>query len=660
MQRIQPQPTLLLLLLCLIGFNAIAQKDIASYGKIDPEDLKMTVCDFDKEAPAMVLIKKGELWYDKGSDDLFDIRTRFRVRIKILKQGGLEKANVKLNYYARGGYENIYSVKGATYNLAENGEIKVTKLESKNIYNQPINKRFSSTVFSMPDVKVGSVIEYEYVVQRQSETYISDWEFQDDIPTRVSQFDMTVPNFYNYTISRPFTYPLEYKVDSKQETIGIRGVTGSYQSTNKIYTMRNIPALHDEPFMTSNINYIQKLKFQIASINFGFEHQSQINSWGSLMGLLKSDDDFWGQLKKNISFSDSLNMLLKRDTSSFYTMETIYKYVRSNITYNGYESFWSDEGIKDVWNKHSGNSGDINLLLIKLLRKAGLTAFPLLVSSREHGAVNIGYPSVNQFNNVLAFVKIGDNVYILDATNKVNSVRLVPENYLNTMGFLITDESYTWYFIKESYFVYKEMVSILGEITESGLFKGTATINSFDYAKNKKLEKWQTNKIRFKDLFTSVAYPSMQMDSLNVTQQENDSLPLLQTFDFKTPLNTTGDYQYFNTNLFLNFEKNPFVSEERFSQVDFGFNQQYLLYANITIPDGYVFEELPKNVKLITVDSSISVLRMSAVNDSTQFSLRLEINYKRNEFTETEYPDLKEFYKKLYAILNEQIVFRKK
>ena len=329
------------------------------------------------------------------------------------------------------------------------------------------------------------------------------------------------------------------------------------------------------------------------------------------------------------------------------------------MIHNGYETFWSSNGIKQAWAKHEGTSGDINLILINLLKKAGLEVYPLLVSSREHGYVNIAYPFLYQFNNLLAVVSIGDKSYYLDATDRYNPSRLVPFDYINTLGFLIDKENGSWIKIESPVDKYKQLVAINGIISEKGIFKGTASINSSDYAKNPRVRKWQNKKDKFSEFFLSTNYSTLKIDSLKVENEKNDSLPLVQSFQFETPLNSTGDYMYFNTNLFLGFEKNPFTAEKRLTNIDFGYRQNYLLYGNFDIPEGYVLEELPKNIRMITVDTSISISRMYSFSDN-QLSMRIEIEFLRDYYSKDEYPDLKEFYKKLYAILNEQIVIRKK
>ncbi len=135
-------------------------------------------------------------------------------------------------------------------------------------------------------------------------------------------------------------------------------------------------------------------------------------------------------------------------------------------------------------------------------------------------------------------------------------------------------------------------------------------------------------------------------------------MPLIQRMDFSLPVSASGNYKYFSVNMFTGLEKNPFVADTRFSDVFFGANQSLNLVVNVTIPQGYVFEALPKNIRMIMPDTSISLTRRVAA-DKNQISTRITLEFKKPFYTVDEYPEFQEFYKKLFDLLNEQIAIRK-
>src|SRR5205085_9922423 len=166
--------------------NKNATAELPGFGKVDKADLQMKSCDFDDKAEVMVLLDDGQLdfIFDKG------IELNRRIRIKILSNKGLESANIHLPYYSDRNSQEITSLDAQTYNLDENGNMVVTKVEKKLIYEKKINKKFSEKVFTFPEVKVGSIIEYKY---KHTGIGLIDWYFQKSIPVKYSHFVMDFP-----------------------------------------------------------------------------------------------------------------------------------------------------------------------------------------------------------------------------------------------------------------------------------------------------------------------------------------------------------------------------------------------------------------------------------------------------------------------------------
>jgi len=98
--------TLVLLLNSLLIF---AQKELPEFGKVDKADLLLKECEFDKDAEAYKLLTFGDVRYFVTGGE-FNIQTERRERVKILKEKGIDLANIKIRFYSRSGYENIKNI----------------------------------------------------------------------------------------------------------------------------------------------------------------------------------------------------------------------------------------------------------------------------------------------------------------------------------------------------------------------------------------------------------------------------------------------------------------------------------------------------------------------------------------------------------------------
>jgi hypothetical protein len=644
------------LLLC---FSLIfAQKEIPKFGDIDKADLQMKECEFDKDAEAYKLIATGDVSYHVGAES-FLILTERRVRIKVLKEKGLDEANIKIQFYSRNHYENIKGITGITYNLDNAGNITKTKLEKSSVYIKPLNNQVSEVSFTLPDVKIGSVFEYKFTDEKKSIRSVDDWYFQDDIPTRFSRYTTLVPTIFRF-VSQVLAYQ---DVDQKSELVNdhvfYRSSIISNQSEHRTYTLRNIAALRDEPFMRAEKDYLQRVVSQLSRIDYPSGEIVQVmSSWPKLTKELMEDEDFGLQLKKNLPHTKELDDSLKNVTGDYQKMVLIHDYVRRNMNWNGNESIYSSQGIKSAWDKKSGTNSELNFILIDLLRDAGLKAYPLLVSTKDNGMVNTIYPFLEQFNNTMTYVMIGDQQYVLDAADKYNPTYLIPYDVLDNQGFIVDDQFGGWTTLSNKNDRWRNLVSIFANITPDALMEGNATVYSYGYSKNPRVKEWTENKSSFKDYFTK-AFTAIKVKDIEVKNEEVDTLPLEQKLNFSLPLNSSGEYKYFTLNLFQGLEKNPFIADKRSTDIEFNYPKSYTIIGKIAIPKGYEFEELPKNIKMIMPDTSIVLQRLIQPGDGA-IDFRITLDFKRSYYTADSYPMFHEFYKQLFNTLNEQIVIKKK
>ena len=652
------RPHILTTLILLNATAIFAQKDMPSYGKIEKADLQLQECEYDKDAEAYKLLDYGDVRYVRGKH-LFQIQAERRVRIKILKDKGLDNANIKIKYYSQSNYETINDIAGVTYNLDDAGNVVTTKLEKSAIYRKPVTSKVSEVAFTLPDVKVGSVIEYKYTDSKESYASLDDWYFQDDIPTRMSVYKILVPSIFKFVNQVMAYQKVEQSSSTRHESMPLPQGIINYDSEEKTYIVKNVPALRDEPYMSAAKDYLQRVIFQLSQIVYGSgEVEEVMSTWPKLTTELLQNEDFGLQLKKNIPHTKGLDDSLKMVKNDYEKMMVIHDYVRRNMNWNGGESIYTENGIKAAWDKKSGRNGEINLILINLLKDAGLKAYPLLVSTKDNGFVNTYYPFLDQFNNTLVCVYIGEKRYVLNAADKYNPAWLIPYDVINSDAFLVDNQKGGWIYLEDPKDIYENVVFIYSEVTPEGIMKGEATVTSGGYCKNPRVKKWKEDKTAFKEYFTK-SFTGMKIDDIEVQNDDVDSLPLQQKVKFSMPLNASGDYQYFSVNLFQGLETNPFIAEERYTDVDYGYNQSYKIVGKIFIPDGYEFEELPKNMKMIMPDTSIVLSRMMQT-DGTSIDLKVTVDFLKPFYAADMYPYFQEFYKKLFATLNEQVVIKKK
>ena len=640
--------TLLITTLVFLFFTSTAQKEIPAFGKIDKADLEMKECEFDKAAEAVVLFDVAEVYCD-----IKQSRTELErhVRIKILNKKGMEEANIKIPFLSGKNIEDIKGLSAQTINTDASGNMVITKVEKDAVYRKKINNRFSELIFTFPDVKPGSIIEYKYKDDADYFYALRNWYFQKSIPVIFSRYILDFPR------------ELVISAVSKGGLTVNRAEKDKADRNIKTFTMSNVPALKDEPYISCDEDYLQQVTPVLIAVDFaGVPRRSLLRTWPGIIKELMEDEDFGTQLKKNIPRTSDLDALLKDINDPYKKMVIIHDYVRKNMKWDDMYSIWALDGVKSAWKDKKGTAGEINLILVNLLKDADLNAYPVLVSTRDNGRVNTSMAGYNQFNKVLAYVVIDKQNYVLDATDKYTPAKLIPYEVASSEGLVIEKfDTYKWGWktLWNEKQLFKNTTILDAIIDDKGNMSGAALITSADYSRFIRMTKVKEGKDKFTEAWLNQNKEDIKIDSLTFINEDTDSLPLVQQLKFEKKISSSGDYNYFSVNLFSGLDKNPFIADERFSDIFFGANQHYTIAGNFQIPENCQFEPLPKNIKLMMPDTSIVFLRTAVVNENI-LSIRYVIEFKQPFYSYQDYDYFKEFYKKLFDLLNEQFVFKKK
>jgi hypothetical protein len=448
---------------------------------------------------------------------------------------------------------------------------------------------------------------------------------------------------------------LTLAVKEEQNRKGVNNIT-----TN---TMENIPSLGDEPYMTCREDYLQRVAIRVVAADFsGSLRKSLVRSWPDIIKELMEDEDFGIELKKNIQRTADLDATLKTITDPYQKMALIHNYVKNNMEWDNNYSIWALDGVKAAWRNKKGTSGEINLILINLLKDAGIHVRPILVSTKENGIINTGVAGYDQFNKVMAYVEIANKEYILDATNKTTPCNMIPKEVMASEGLVVdkvSGDTYEWGWktIWDEKHIFNKYVSINAAIDGMHQLHGDALVMAGGYAKLDLLAGKKQGNTAFKQQL--LATPGIQIDSIEVTNREVDSLPLEEKFSFTMPVQSSGDYHFMSLNLFTGLEKNPFITDTRQSDIFFGYNQSYSINCAITLPEGYTIEELAKNIRMLNPDTTLIFSRLSFFVDGT-LTVRISLDFKSPVYPAADYEGFSAFYKKVFAMLNERYVYKRR
>jgi hypothetical protein len=164
-------------LLVILPLLVLADKSPIKLGNISEEELRMTYYPSDSTADAVILCDYGTTKIQiNRSEGGFQVVYDKICRIKIFNNNGYDWATGSIRLYNDATVkEDISSLKGYTYNM-DNGKIQKEKLSKQSIFEEKTSDEWTTIKFTMPEVKEGSVIEYQYQIVSDRLTSLRTWE----------------------------------------------------------------------------------------------------------------------------------------------------------------------------------------------------------------------------------------------------------------------------------------------------------------------------------------------------------------------------------------------------------------------------------------------------------------------------------------------------
>ncbi|TPE43728.1 DUF3857 domain-containing protein [Pontibacter mangrovi] len=651
---------LFVLAILLAGFSYRSVAQSFKFGKISEEELKMSTYDKDTSAAAVILSDYGYSRFEYMGE--LKVVFERQVRIKILKKAGYDWANVVVPFYQRGGdKERVSFIKGFTFNL-ENGKIQKDKLDGKSIFEEQTSEYSYAKKFTMPNVKEGSVIDVSYTVTSDFVYTLRDWEFQYSIPVAWSEYHAQIPEYFDYKFLLQGYNRLYKNENTKETAAGSAAASPDMMNNAYVWIMKDVPALKEEKYITTLRDYQSKIEFELQRVKFpGQLPQVMTGDWDKVTSDLLTESRFGTQLNRSAFFKNEIAAVQAMYKKPEEQMQAIYNIVRNRMKWNGKNGIYATTTIRKAWDERTGTASDLNLLLTSMLLEAGLDAAPVLVSTRANGRVNTAMsPMVTKFNYVVAQVTVGENSYLLDATDPLVPLGVLPERCLNGHGRLIKKNAHGWVSLEPGASSVKLFSAYL-TINDKGDITGTGRESAGGYhAVDLRRTILEEGESKYTERLAK------EVGDFKLTEPKIKNLKDLSTpLDISYNISVEGsgrsnDIIYLNPMLGRGEKENPFKLQERLYPVDFGMPIDEVYTCNFAVPEGYVVEEMPKSVAINLPEGGGRFMYMVQVQqEGKAIQVMSKVNISKPVYYAPEYPYLKEFFNQIIAKHAEQIVLKK-
>ncbi len=665
--------------------QGLSQDMPVKFGKIDKSNLETTVCPIDSTANAFYIFDYGKSYfvYDEGvssSDNILDNNQGFQMYftrhfcVKIIDNQAFSLSDISIPLYKKKTEERLLNLKAVTYNLVD-GNIVKTKLKNSDVFTDPVNDNWVIKKFAMPEVREGSVIEVEYTVKSDYFFNLQPWQFQYRIPVLISEYQVYLPEYFNYNQTIWGYYPIKTKSESKVKEIilTIREKADGINTQNQTYSKRhsyteiglhyaaeNIPGYRNEDFLFTPQNYLSKVRFELNFIKFPYSNAVYYTTtWEEINKNLLQHQHFGVELDKNRYLSDEFSILQADTADKFNQLQAAFQIIKSSFVWNGSENIYTSSSLKEAFKNRGGNAADINLNLVSFLRHLGFNAHPVVLSTQKNGILHPSMPSISSFNYVIGFVELKGDTFLLDATDTNSDLNLLPVRCLNGVGRVIDNQSGFWIDLKpkKSYSLTETYnITVNEDLTISGNCK--MELNGYAryfFSQDIKKNGGETELVKS----LQKHYLEMKINNLSIKGLDTVDSKIGVFFEFNQNgyIESIEELYLFKPSFNSYISENPFLDNDRIFPIEYSYPLQIQKVYNIYISEKYSINELPKQTFIRNSDGKLKyIFNISQMGNK----ITLTTVFIRNKtmFLPDEYPDLKRIFKMIVDKQNEYLVLK--
>ncbi len=652
-----------LTLLVTIGVpNAHAQEiPEFKWGNINKSDFEITT--FKGAAvPAIILLDEGkaECTFDPDAFKPIELSKKFHRRIKINSEEGLDAANLSiLLFKGESESESLSGFKAVCYNL-EGFTIAEKKLEKEDILTEAYGDFLVRKKINIPGVKVGSILEFSYELNSYSMSNMEEWAFQSEYPVLWSKYTMVMPNVFEFMSVMQGSNPLyARKAQTVANTYKIRGkMTGS--SEMRTWVMKDVPALKEEIFSNAGVNLAAGISFQLAAINFPDKRELILPTWIKYGNELRASTAYLGAVSvKNKAVETKVKELIAGVADTAERAHKIYYFVRDRYKCASDKSIYCKRTLDEVLATTEATSAEINLLLTKMLKSAGITANPVLLSLQGRKPFISEYPVRSRINYMVVQTEVEGKRCYLDASHGKLGFGLLPHKVYHGQARIVNGAMEEVFFNPEAN---KESEVVLFDLKMEPDANLSGSLRC-KLGNNASLEMRNTLQQEGKPVVLKKMFNDRRDDFIV------DGLAFVKENETEAPLEIEGKITYRtekNNNLvYLNlftladFKENPFTAPVRENPVEFGFSHEMMYMINIEIPENYEVDELPGN-STIKLNENAGFFSCKAAQEGNKLQVKTSFKLNKCSYTIEEYSELKAFFSLVAERYSSPIVLKKK
>jgi len=636
------------------SFYPLAQQRIAAINLSEAALSSQEIADILKNAPeqkdypeAGAVIMSVDESLEIFENDTSEYVTHFMVKI-FNERGKQQFSEIAL------GYDSTYESVELEYARTIKPDGTVVSVGDKNIrdvslyLNYPLYSNARARIISMPEVAEGVIIEYRArMVRRQmvnKKDFVSNYTVQEGEPIRRARFCVIVPKErqFNYTIINKNYNSFGADLNPQQ----------TEQGRKKIFSwqLNNIPEIIPEQDMPpiSRINPIVMM--------------SSFSSWEAIHA-------WWHNLYRDkIAVDDSIEKkvseLIADKATALQKAKALYNFCAQDIRYVAVEygqAGYEPHNAADIFTNKYGDCKDQAILLVAMLRSAGIKAYPVLISTYDGIDLQKDFPSI-AFDHCIAVADIDGEWIFMDPTGETVSFGDLPAMDQNRDVLVILDDGHqimhTPLFEPGHNVSQKNMLITVNDDETIGVERSIITGGVFAQGQRYWLRSTKPQLIEeVLEATANAIAPGAQLEDYTIENVDDLDKEIVLKYQFQAPEFLTKAETFRLLPQLGSFDMSSVIKEKRMYPIEFPVLKDESASITIQIPQRFSVHYVPEN---LTFDSEwFSFENTYAVKGRT-ISFYARLTTKKHRIGLDAYDAYKELLETISRKVNQRIMLKEK
>jgi len=591
--------------------------------------------------------------YRKLERDDYEGWEREYVRIKILDEEGKVAGNIETTAYP--------------------DAMRLTNLEARTVepdgsivpfQGQPADKllakykgvHWNRKTFAMPDVRVGSIIEYRYTIKWSPDwVYDSEWQVAAYVPTRDADFSL---RFANERGVGGITW-MYVRIPQDHQPKNVNGVI--------MLSMHNIPGVEKEDYMPPEEEVRPSVMFTYRDFNptnADDYWKRESTDW------TKRTEEFMGKKKE---VQSQVAALTQGVNSPEEKLQKIYAKVQGleDLTYERErsekeqqkEKLKPNTNVDDVLKHGYGYFNELSRTYAAMARAAGFDATVIRVADRDYYFHSKDLPNFKRYTDGLAIVKLNGKEIFLAPGTPYCPYGLLPWEDTATYGVVLNKDNAVWEKTPDPLpnEAIRERKAQL-EMDSDGDLKGdlAVTYQGRDALRERLAEREHDDAQRRKDLEDKIkdwlpTGATVKLKTVDNWTATSNQFVVTAEVTIPGAATATGKRMMLPVSIFPGSDSHPFQHMKRVNPVYFRNPYQEFDLVTVKVPAELQVESLPQEK---TVPSPFAGFVQKVSKDGNAFTVDRQMAMKMYFFPTDEYADLRTFLDTVKSAGGEQVVLR--